>query len=68
MEPVKIGLMGLGTVGGGTATVLMRNAERVATLYHKGVVVRAEQRPCSIGNLINPLGNDEVLRESNHLT
>ena len=30
MQPVKIGLMGLGTVGGGTATVLIRNCEEIA--------------------------------------
>ena len=30
MQPVKIGLMGLGTVGGGTATVLRRNCEEIA--------------------------------------
>ena len=30
MKPVKIGLMGLGTVGGGTATVLLRNAEEIS--------------------------------------
>ena len=30
MKPVKIGLMGLGTVGGGTATVLQRNAEEIS--------------------------------------
>jgi homoserine dehydrogenase len=29
MKPVKIGLMGLGTVGGGTATVLQRNADEI---------------------------------------
>ena len=29
MKPVRIGLMGLGTVGGGTATVLLRNAEEI---------------------------------------
>ncbi len=29
MKPVKIGLLGLGTVGGGTATVLQRNAEEI---------------------------------------
>ncbi|MCW8933903.1 MAG: homoserine dehydrogenase [Gammaproteobacteria bacterium] len=29
MQPVKIGLMGLGTVGGGTATVLIRNCEEI---------------------------------------
>ncbi|RDH85289.1 MAG: homoserine dehydrogenase [endosymbiont of Galathealinum brachiosum] len=30
MQAVKIGLMGLGTVGGGTATVLIRNCEEIA--------------------------------------
>ncbi len=30
MEPVKIGLLGLGTVGGGTVNVLRRNAEEIA--------------------------------------
>ncbi len=30
MEPVKIGLLGLGTVGGGTVTVLTRNAREIA--------------------------------------
>ena len=30
MKPVKIGLLGLGTVGGGTATVLLRNAEEIS--------------------------------------
>jgi len=30
MQTVKIGLMGLGTVGGGTATVLIRNCEEIA--------------------------------------
>ena len=38
MEPVRIGLLGLGTVGGGTVTVLRRNGEFmlpgcVATLF-----------------------------------
>ncbi|MCW9012804.1 MAG: homoserine dehydrogenase [Gammaproteobacteria bacterium] len=30
MQPVKIGLMGLGTVGGGTASVLLRNGEEIS--------------------------------------
>ncbi len=30
MEPVKIGLLGMGTVGGGTVTVLTRNAGEIA--------------------------------------
>ena len=30
MEPVKIGLLGLGTVGGGTVSVLTRNAKEIS--------------------------------------
>jgi homoserine dehydrogenase len=30
MQPINIGLMGVGTVGGGTATVLKRNAEEIS--------------------------------------
>ena len=37
MEPVKIGLLGLGTVGGGTANVLMRNAEEIARRAGRGI-------------------------------
>ncbi|MFJ2324349.1 hypothetical protein, partial [Pseudomonas sp. NPDC087817] len=30
MNPVKVGICGLGTVGGGTFNVLQRNAEEIA--------------------------------------
>lgn len=30
MKPLKVGLLGIGTVGGGTVTVLKRNAEEIA--------------------------------------
>lgn len=39
MTPVKVGLMGLGTVGGGTATVLSRNAEEIARRAGRGIVI-----------------------------
>jgi homoserine dehydrogenase len=39
VEPVKVGLLGLGTVGGGTATVLQRNAEEIARRAGRGIVV-----------------------------
>ena len=29
MKPINVGLLGIGTVGGGTFTVLMRNAEEI---------------------------------------
>ncbi len=39
MEPVKIGLLGLGTVGGGTANVLARNADEISRRAGRGIVV-----------------------------
>ncbi|MBK1732151.1 homoserine dehydrogenase [Thiococcus pfennigii] len=37
MKPVKIGLLGLGTVGGGTLTVLTRNAAEIARRAGRGI-------------------------------
>ncbi|NBC15654.1 MAG: homoserine dehydrogenase [Gammaproteobacteria bacterium] len=37
MEPVNIGLLGLGTVGGGTVTVLTRNAAEIARRAGRGI-------------------------------
>ena len=37
MEPVNIGLLGLGTVGGGTVTVLSRNADEIARRAGRGI-------------------------------
>ena len=39
MEPVKVGLLGLGTVGGGTVNVLQRNAEEIARRAGRSIVV-----------------------------
>ena len=39
MTPVKVGLLGLGTVGGGAATVLKRNAEEIARRAGRGIVI-----------------------------
>ena len=39
MDPVKVGLLGLGTVGGGTVNVLLRNAEEIARRAGRGIVV-----------------------------
>ncbi|HHH36133.1 MAG TPA: homoserine dehydrogenase [Gammaproteobacteria bacterium] len=37
MNPVKVGLLGLGTVGGGTANVLARNHEEIARRAGRGI-------------------------------
>ena len=39
MEPVKVGLLGMGTVGGGTVNVLRRNAEEIARRAGRGIEV-----------------------------
>ena len=37
MKPVKVGLLGLGTVGGGTVSVLSKNAEEIARRAGRGI-------------------------------
>lgn len=39
MNPVKVGICGLGTVGGGTFNVLQRNAEEIARRAGRGIEV-----------------------------
>ena len=39
MEAVKVGLLGLGTVGGGTVSVLSRNAEEIARRAGRGIQI-----------------------------
>lgn len=39
LNPVKVGILGLGTVGGGTVKVLQRNAEEIARRAGRGIVV-----------------------------
>ncbi|MEJ2655025.1 MAG: homoserine dehydrogenase [Acidihalobacter sp.] len=45
MEPVKVGLLGLGTVGSGVVRVLARNAEEIQRRAGRGIrIVRASAR------------------------
>ncbi|MBS3963430.1 MAG: homoserine dehydrogenase [Methylomonas sp.] len=45
MKPVNVGILGLGTVGGGTVNVLKRNAEEIARRAGRDIVVaRASAR------------------------
>ncbi len=39
MKPVNVGVLGLGTVGGGTVNVLTRNAEEISRRAGRGIVV-----------------------------
>ncbi|VAW62153.1 Homoserine dehydrogenase [hydrothermal vent metagenome] len=55
MQPVKIGLMGLGTVGGGTATVLLRNCEEIARrIGRKLEVVHVAARDIADQTILDP--------------
>lgn len=64
MEPVKVGLLGLGTVGGGTVTVLTGNAQEIARRAGRGIeITRAaarDYRPETIQGLerIGQIGDD----------
>ena len=53
MKPVKVGICGLGTVGGGTFNVLKRNAEEIARRAGRGIEVaqiamRSQNPNCQI--------------------
>ena len=52
MKPVKVGLLGLGTVGGGTFNVLRRNAEEIARRAGRGIeITHAAARDYDPGRL-----------------
>jgi homoserine dehydrogenase len=41
MKPIKVGLLGIGTVGGGTFRVLARNQEEIARRAGRGIVLHS---------------------------
>ena len=54
MNPVRVGLIGLGTVGGGTVNVLMRNAEEIARRAGREIVVtKAAARDLTLQRICN---------------
>ena len=40
MKPINVGLVGIGTVGGGTYAVLERNQEEITRRAGRGIVIR----------------------------
>ena len=40
MKPINVGLLGIGTVGGGTFAVLKRNQEEITRRAGRGIVIR----------------------------
>ncbi len=67
MKPVKVGLLGLGTVGGGTHQVLMRNAEEINRRAGRRIEVMsaAVRRPERHADVVLPLATDpfELVRD-----
>ena len=60
MEAVKVGLLGLGTVGGGTVNVLIRNADEIARRAGRGIrIAQAAAREYN-AEAINGLDQIEV--------
>lgn len=60
MKPVNVGLLGLGTVGGGTARVLARNAEEITRRAGRGIrVIHAAARDLAPGE--KPAGTEAAI-------
>ena len=61
MKPVKIGLIGLGTVGGGTVNVLRRNAKEIARRAGREIsIVKASARDLSRDRICSTEGIDLI--------
>ncbi|OAI17172.1 MULTISPECIES: homoserine dehydrogenase [Methylomonas] len=57
MKPVRVGVLGLGTVGGGTVNVLKRNAEEIARRAGREIVVtRASARDLNRARICDTQG------------
>ena len=41
MKPIQVGLLGIGTVGGGTFSVLRRNQEEISRRAGRGILIKA---------------------------
>jgi len=59
LNPVKVGILGLGTVGGGTVHVLQQNAEEIARRAGRGIVIT---HACAKElNKTHPYSTDEIV-------
>jgi homoserine dehydrogenase len=57
LEPVKVGLLGLGTVGGGTVNVLQRNAQEITRRAGRAIeVTHAATRDINKGRICDTTG------------
>ena len=59
MKPVRVGLLGLGTVGGGTVNVIGRNGEEIARRAGRQIeITRAAVRSLDAPRICNTTGID----------
>ena len=72
MKPVNVGILGLGTVGGGTATVLQRNAAEIARRAGRSIELVAasvrdinKKRPSVLDDVKLTLDSNEIVDDPN---
>ncbi len=70
MQKITLGILGLGTVGGGTVNVLKRNAEKIAgrtgaNIHIKSALVRSldSQRICDCSGIALTTNVDDILND-----
>ncbi len=64
LEPVRVGIMGLGTVGGGTVRVLDRNGDEIARRAGRGITItRAAALDLSLAEGL-PLGDARLSKDA----
>jgi homoserine dehydrogenase len=72
LEPVKVGVLGLGTVGCGTANILMRNADEIARRAGRGIQITIASmrdikkvRPCDTSSITLTEDSNKVVTDPN---
>ena len=72
MKPVNVGVLGLGTVGGGTIKVLQRNADEITRRAGRGIVVThaaardiKKSRDCDLDNVTLTTTPQDVINDPN---
>lgn len=63
MEKIKIGLLGLGTVGGGTARIFAEHADKISAILGKELVIKTALVK-DIAEVTNPIAENFTLTES----
>lgn len=64
MKPVNVGILGLGTVGGGTVNVLARNAEEIARRAGRGIRITQAAAKAYDKDALPGLGQIEVVDDA----